>query len=470
MEPSRTSALISLQRLTSLFRSGSANGPTGRAHERHRRALLTASASLLAKGVQLITTVVTVPLTLHYLGDERFGLWMTITSILSLLSFADLGIGNGLLNGIAEAYGCNDLIAARQLISTGLALLSIMGIAALSLVFLWGGHVDWPSLFNVREEVARHDAKYATIVLLCCFAANMPLGIAQRVQFGYQEGYIANLWQAAGTIFALLGIVVAVSAHAQLTMLVLSFAGAPVIASLFSTVFEFGFRRPSLRPHLSLISGKCARRLLGLGALFFLAQLGAALVASGPNFMIARILGAEAVAPFSLAMRPIQAMCLLTSLWIVPLWPAYAEAVTRGDIGWVRQTFRRTAIAGLVLSTGAGGLFFLAHRWLLGFWVGTAHVPSTGLVTAACLYLVGNSLRWTASVCLNGAGRLCGQVIYQLGAIAILAIAFWMIPVLRSSITGIAMAFATTEIAVAGLLTFDVVQYCKQLQPTPNQA
>jgi len=51
---------------------------------------------------------VTVPLTLNYLGSEHYGLWMTISSVSVMLGFADLGIGNGVLNAVADAYGRDD--------------------------------------------------------------------------------------------------------------------------------------------------------------------------------------------------------------------------------------------------------------------------------------------------------------------------------------------------------------------------
>ncbi len=39
--------------------------------------------------------IVTVPLTIGYLGSERYGLWITISSVVAMINFADLGIGNG---------------------------------------------------------------------------------------------------------------------------------------------------------------------------------------------------------------------------------------------------------------------------------------------------------------------------------------------------------------------------------------
>ena len=64
----------------------------GRAQERHRRVALTAGAAALAKLLSVGTALISVPLTLHYLGAERFGMWITISSLIAMLSFADFGI------------------------------------------------------------------------------------------------------------------------------------------------------------------------------------------------------------------------------------------------------------------------------------------------------------------------------------------------------------------------------------------
>ena len=45
----------------------------GRSMERYRRAALTAVASAAAKGMAVLTALITVPLTVGYLGMERYG-------------------------------------------------------------------------------------------------------------------------------------------------------------------------------------------------------------------------------------------------------------------------------------------------------------------------------------------------------------------------------------------------------------
>ena len=63
-----------------------------RAHERHRRIVLSALASAGARAISIAAALISVPLTLHYLGAERYGMWMIMSSFVAILGFADLGI------------------------------------------------------------------------------------------------------------------------------------------------------------------------------------------------------------------------------------------------------------------------------------------------------------------------------------------------------------------------------------------
>src|ERR1700728_1103599 len=98
-------------------------GDHERGLERNRRALITGSFATLARIVQVGSSLITVPLTLKYLGNERFGLWMTISSVLAMASFADFGVGNGVLNTVAKAFGKDDMVGIRKAISSGFAIL-----------------------------------------------------------------------------------------------------------------------------------------------------------------------------------------------------------------------------------------------------------------------------------------------------------------------------------------------------------
>ena len=104
--------------MCSRLTNGALSRRTGHAAARERRALVSAMSAAAAKLVNVATLLISVPMTLHYLGPERYGLWMAMSSAVYVLSFADLGIGNALINYVANAYGRDDRPSIREAVST----------------------------------------------------------------------------------------------------------------------------------------------------------------------------------------------------------------------------------------------------------------------------------------------------------------------------------------------------------------
>src|ERR1700730_15205875 len=112
---------LSPQALKTLFTRSSAD--PGR--ERYRRAGMTASTSYIAKALTMLMSFVSVPLTVHYLGAERYGVWLTISSLLLWVALTDFGLsGNALVNVLAESSGNDDLETARQYTSSAVWVLT----------------------------------------------------------------------------------------------------------------------------------------------------------------------------------------------------------------------------------------------------------------------------------------------------------------------------------------------------------
>ena len=198
---------------------------------RYAKSLLTTVASALAKSTNLIALTVTMPLTISYLGSERFGLLSTIIAGIAVLSFTDLGVGNGLLNLISMAYARNDIGIARRAVSSASLVLSVLA----AIVFLAGysaiRFVPWPQILHLRSPVAVAECRPALLTLLALLCIGMPAATAQRVQMGYQEGFVANVWQAAAGLFSLIGIPVAVYMKAGLPWFIAATFGSQMAAS-----------------------------------------------------------------------------------------------------------------------------------------------------------------------------------------------------------------------------------------------
>lgn len=426
--------------------------PEGRGQLRLRRAALAAVAAFGAKGLGIVTTLISVPLTISYLGAERYGLWMTISAIVALLGFADFGIGNGLLNGIAEAHGKDDPALARRYVSSACLALTLIA-AALGMAFAIAYPlIDWAALFNVASARASDEAGPAMIVFAACFLVGMPLTIVQRVQLGYQEGFASNLWQGLASLVGLAGILAVIGLRGGLPWLVLASIGAPAITALVNSAVVFGWQRPTLRPSFAAIDRVVVGRIVRMGGLFFVLQVIVALAFSADNLIAARLLGAEAVTQYAVPMRLFSVIPLVLGLMITPLWPAYGEAIARGDIAWVRRTLTRS----LVLMLPAAGLPAIALLLLadpiLHLWIGDAVTAPLALKAGLACWVVVLALGNTLAMFLNGAGLLKAQVIVA-SVMCVTTLALKIVLTQRMGLPGLAWG------AVAGYLLCSVAPY-----------
>lgn len=393
--------------------------PPARGTDRIRRILLTGGASALARVVQISTSLITVPVTLKYLGNERFGLWMTISSVLAMAAFADFGVGNGVLNAVAKAYGRDDIEAIRKAVSSGFAILTSLAALLLLSFFLIYPHIDWSGFFRVSSTQARMEAGPALAVFACCFALNISLDVVQRVQLGLQQGYLYGMWQLSGSVFGLVGILAGIWFHASLPLLIVAIAGAPVLSTIMNAIHFFGFLRPDLRPSIGMVSMETAIRIVRLGSLFFVLQLAVSVSYSSDNVILTRVLGPLAVAQYAVPSRLFGFIGMLTSFLTTPLWPAYAEALERKDHRWIKRTLYRSLLLVGGASVAASTLLVLFAPSIIRLWVGPGIQPSVLLLVAMAMSSVICAIASTIGMFLNGLSVIRFQVLLAIvGSIA----------------------------------------------------
>ena len=382
-----------------------------RGAERNRRAVLTGSAATLARIVQISTSLITVPLALEYLGNERFGLWMTISSVLAMAAFADFGVGNGVLNTVAKAFGKDDMEGVRRAVSSGFAALNSIAALLLMSFFAIYRFINWADFFRVVSPQARSEAGPALAVFATCFTLNISMDVVQRVQLGLQQGYRYGLWQLFGSITGLLGVLGGIWLHASLPLLVVAIAGAPIFATTLNTIHFFGFVRPDLRPSRDLVSRDVISQIARLGGFFFILQVVVAISYSADNFIIARTLGAASVPEYSIPQRMFALISMMSAMLIAPLWPAYGEAISRGDTRWVRRTLSRSLLLVFGGACLVSGMLFLVSRHLMFWWVGPQISPPTFLLAGLALWTVMECCGNTLAMFMNGASIMRFQIV-----------------------------------------------------------
>jgi O-antigen/teichoic acid export membrane protein len=383
----------------------------GRAAERHRRVALSALSSGMAWATSVTATFVIVPVVLHHLGAERYGVFATITALAGLVGWADLGIGNGLISEVAGAEGRDDRASVASAVST--AFFVLLGLSVV-LAMVFGAaypFVPWPSVFNVGGQAAAGvgtaAAAFAVGILLA-----LPLGAVQRAQIGMQEGFIASAWEAVGSLIGLGGVITAVAVGASLPYLVLAVAVAPALALAGNGLDLFYRRRSWLRPTLRRVDRVTGRRLLQTGSLFFVLQIAVAVAFESDALVLTQILGPAAVTTYSITMRLFLVVPTFAGFLLAPLWPAYGEAIARGDAEWVRRTLRRALQGGLLFSLAGAVVLTPLARPLIQVWAGFR--PPFLLIAAAAAWIVVLTTGAVLAAFLNGARVIRAQIVLAL--------------------------------------------------------
>jgi O-antigen/teichoic acid export membrane protein len=384
---------------------------TGRSKERYRRAFLTTLGSAVTRVIGVGTSLITVPLTLKYLGVERYGLWMTIASLIAFLGFSDLGIGNGLLNGISNANGRDDRILARQYVSSALFLLSAVA-AVLGLAFFVAyPFIPWNAIFHVKSPQAIAEAGPAVAAFLACFLIGFPGSIINKIQSGYQEGFVSNIWSIVGSLMGLAAGLIVIRIHGSLSYLVLALSGTPILMLFTNGLFLFGYQRPWLRPAWSQVRRGVSRELFHTGLLFLVLQIAVAVAFSADNLVLAHVLGPEAVTRYAIPCKLFGLIGFATTIIVGPLWPAYTEALARCDHRWIRKTMKRSLLSLLALSLGASALLVAFAPSIIRLWVGQSVQPPFLVLMALGIWSVINALSAPASILLNAATVIKFQVV-----------------------------------------------------------
>jgi len=387
----------------------------GRSQERYRRAALGTLAAFAARGLQILTSFITVKMTLHYLGTDRYGMWVVISSTIAMFSFADLGIGNGLLNAISDAHGRGDRTAAANYVSSAFfALTGIAALAGLGFAVCYP-FIPWPTVFNVPAgTLAALEAGPAVAVFVASFLVSMPLGVVQRIRMGYQEGFIDSAWVTVGNLCAFAAVVLGVYWKVSLTWLVFGMVAVPAIVQVVNAVVLFSRHYVWLRPRWRAATRAASTRVMRTGGYFFILQIAGAVAYQSDAMILTQMLGTDAAARYAVPMKLFQLMPVILGFAANALWPAYGESVARGDLSWAKRALTRSMWGSFAVSGVVSLGLVLIGRPFISWWMGidaAAVMPTYLVLFAMGAWAVVGAVSGSLGAFLNGAGILRFQVI-----------------------------------------------------------
>ena len=363
----------------------------------------------LLKGISLSASFLIVPLTLHYLDNEPYGIWMTISSMAFWIFTFDIGLGNGMRNYLTAAISQNDSKAAQKYISTTFLLLTIIaaviGVVAIPLIML----LDFNQILNT---VALNNQQLQMVIIMALILTLINF-VVKNIGFIYialQKYAINDLLTVGGSVMALALIyLLTKTTEGNLFYVVFTFMAMPVIVFMLGGIPLF-IKYPHLKPSTKYIDINFSKNVVSKGLGFFIIQITSCLVIfGGSNLFISHFQGPEAVTTYNIAYKLFNLLIIVYTIIIAPMWNAYTDAYVKEDWTWIRRNFNRALLIwGLTIF--AGIVMLLICNPFYEIWVGPTVTVPLSVSAATFLYVVFFNLNNCVTYLLNGLNTIRVQI------------------------------------------------------------
>ena len=271
------------------------------------------------KIVGLLTSLVIVPITINYLNNEVYGIWMTITSILYWITTFDIGLGNGMRNYLAEALATNDTKLGKKYISTTMLLLSLIALS-MAIVLLYPLiTINFNSFFNTNA-IAGNELRMAVVIAVGFTLMNFVLKNIGMIFVAMQKYAINDLLSISGNVIALILIYILTKVTTgNLVLVVLAYTMTSCVAFLLAAIPLF-WKHPELKPSLRFFEKSLGKKIVGKGFGFFVIQISSCLVIFGAaNFFITQSCGPAAVTTYNIAYKFFNLLVIAYTIILAPM-------------------------------------------------------------------------------------------------------------------------------------------------------
>ncbi len=378
------------------------------------------------KAISIFVTLQLVPLTIDFLNPSLYGIWLTLSSIVSWAQYFDLGFGNGFRNKFTEARAKEDDELCKQYLSTTYFILGVIFSTVYAIVYISSNYINWSGLLNV--DPALNDILRKTFVIIAgFFCLNFVVNIISTLMTACQKPAYASLLNTIGQITALIAIFILVhNTEGALDKLAFALSGIPCFVLIINTFFIYNFTRyKKYRPSFKNIKISLCRNIISLGGKFFVITICYLLIFQLINIILTRLCGPEAVAEYNVSHRYFNLVHMVVAIIIAPFWSAYTDAYTCRDTKWMQSTLKKLEKMIILVAFGLVFLVIISPIFY-HYWIGDKITIHTSVSISTAIYVFCSTCGLIYMHIINGIGKIKLQLLtYVIFAIVSLPVLYF---------------------------------------------
>jgi O-antigen/teichoic acid export membrane protein len=339
------------------------------------------------------------------LGPEGFALFVVVTSFVSWVGLAGIGVGPGLTLSVARATSEHDeLEGTRQFAVALVLMLTVASVLVIGAWFLGAvGVVD--ALLRGLIGSAPEDGRTALQVMAVLVALQLIVVVPESAQLGLHTQHVSNVWAAIGSAAAIIAMLAGRDAVTSVTAFVLISQGPQVVARCLNGIL-FVFRHRMIVHVRGVRFWQHASRLIRSGTAFAGLSLATFISLQAGLIIVAASTDPASVALAGVIVRGYTLGMSGLSLISTPTWPAIARASARGDRRWIARAYRWLTGAALLYSGVAAIAILIAFEPLIEIWTGLRVADNLALRVLLAIFVLVNGWAHANAMTLVGLGSI----------------------------------------------------------------
>lgn len=357
--------------------------------------------NMLGHALPLASALLALPLLIHGLGTDRFGVLTLVWAAVGYFGLFDFGLGRALTQAVASRLGHGAREGLSTLVWTALLMMALLGVGFGLLV---AASVPWlvGHVLHIPEALQRETAISFYLVAIALPALTTATGLRGILEAHQRFGLI-NAVRIPLSILSFLGPVAAVSLSPTLPLAVVSVAVLRILDAAILLVLCLRVL-PALREPWR-IAIRDLQPILQLGGWMTVSNIVGPLMVYFDRFLIAALLTVSAVAFYS---TPYDAV---TRLWFIPgavagvLFPAFATTASSGLVR-TASLFRQSVKYAFIALFPVILVIVVFAPEGLALWLGPEFAEnSTPVLQILALGVLVNGIAHIAFALVQGLGR-----------------------------------------------------------------
>lgn len=400
------------------------------------------AASLVLKCVSILVSLQVVPLTIGYVNPTKYGIWLTLSSIIAWLSYFDLGFAHGFRNRFAEAKAKGDVKLAKEYVSTTYVVLLLLFSGILLITLMVNRYLNWSSILNI-DAIYNEELHVVFGLLACFFCLNIVASVFTTMLTADQKPALASLIQTSGQVLAFGCIyVLTKTTQGSLSALAFAFSGVPCVLLVVVSLFMFiGKKYKAVAPSLQSIRFSLTKKILGLGGQFFVIMVSMLFIFQFINIILSRVEGPEVVTQYNIAYKYFGTLNMVGAIILNPFWTAFTDAYVKRDYEWMRNVQQKLERLWGYYVLPLGFLMLAFSGLFYDFWIGSSVQIDFELSCVVFLFALSQTFVGIYVSLINGTGKVRLQMLIYLVS-SVLAIPAISVGCIFWGIAG-ALAFPT---------------------------